>query len=61
MVGCYGIQLGYFEIIYSVRGLPSREEYIAHELKLVKDAFWEYEYLNNIESHWDWVFSQEFM
>jgi hypothetical protein len=39
VAGCHGIQLGYFEMVYSVRGLPSREEYIAHELKLVKGAF----------------------
>ena len=39
IIGCYGIQLGYFEMVYSVKGLPSREEYINHELKLVKGAF----------------------
>ena len=39
MAGCYGIQLGYFEMVYSVRGLPSREKYITHALKLVNGAF----------------------
>jgi hypothetical protein len=39
VAGCYGIQLGYIEMVYFVKGLPSREEYITHELKLVKGAF----------------------
>jgi hypothetical protein len=39
VAGCYGIQSGYFEMVYSVRGLPSREEYITYTLKLVNGAF----------------------